>query len=119
MGISGLAGTTWPWNIRPSFQTDDDVIYAALEDVFFTDVGERKMNTDHGSTIKGILFEGKGDIFKAMATREISLAIATRLPIIKLLRVDVKYAERDTDADDILIEYEFNGIKKTVSIPVK
>lgn len=115
----GLIGTTWPWKVVPDFEYDEDVIETAITDVILTAVGERKMNTRHGSHILRLVFENKGPILNAMASREITNAIRYNLPIVSVLNVDVVDGEQDNDPVDVLVDYEYKGIRQQASVSVE
>ena len=118
MTISGLAGTSWPWNVFPVFVYDEDVIYNAFSDIIFTALEERKMNTQYGGEVNRVVFENKGPLLSALAQREITRAIRTHLPIVTLRNIDVREGEKDNDPVDIVIDYEFQGIKRQSTILV-
>ena len=117
MTQKGIAGTTWPWNRGvPDFVYDEDVINIAIKDILLTTVGERKMNTSYGSELVRILFENQGDLMRAMATREITTALHFHLPSIKVVNVDVQDATSDNDPVDILITYDYQGVRQQASL---
>ena len=97
---NGLKGTTWPWKVVPDFAYDEDVIQTAITDIILTTVGERKMNTLHGSHVLRLVFENKGAILNAMASREITNALRFHLPAINVLNVDVVEGLQDNDPVD-------------------
>lgn len=117
--IEGLAGTTWPWKIGPNFQYDDDVVYTSIVDIIFTSIGERKMNTSHGGEVLRVVFENKGEFLKALANREITLSLRQHLSIVKVLNVDVIEGERDTDPVEIVVDYEFQGVRSVAQVLVQ
>jgi phage baseplate assembly protein W len=117
MTQKGIAGTTWPWNRGvPDFVYDEDVVDIAIRDILLTSVGERKMNTSYGSELVRILFENQGDLMHAMAIREITTALHFHLPSIKVVNVDVQDATSDNDPVDILITYDYQGVRQQASL---
>jgi phage baseplate assembly protein W len=122
MTISGLVGVTWPWTQGvPQFQYDDDVIYAAIVDIIFTALGERVMNTKHGSETIRLVFENKGPMMVALARREVGVALAQHLPLIKVLNVDVIEGEDDNDPVEVKVIYQYLGVRydANVSVPTE
>jgi phage baseplate assembly protein W len=118
MSISGVIGTSWPWNVFPQWVDDDDVIDLAIRDVLFTALGERKMNPAFGSDTLSLVFENKGVLMVNLARREILLAIQQNLPAVKVLNIDVTEGPNDNDPVDILIDYEYQGVRGTMNVPV-
>jgi phage baseplate assembly protein W len=119
MTISGLVGVSWPWkNGVPQFEYDEDVINQAIVDILFTTLGERKMNTDHGSEVIRLVFENQGLLLVALARREITVALNANLSVINVLNVDVIEAESDNGSVDIQVTYEYLGVRKDTSVSI-
>jgi len=57
-------------------------------------------------------------LLKALANREISLSLRQHLPMIKVLNIDVQHGERDTDPVEIVVDYEYNGVRGNANVPV-
>ena len=104
--------------IIEEFEYDEDVIQTAITDIILTTIGERKMNTRHGSNVIGLVFENKGPFMNAMATREITTALRFNLPVVKVLNVDVTEGEKDNDPVDVFVEYEYKGIRQQASVTI-
>jgi len=113
--ISGVIGTSWPWDVFPVWVENDDVVNQAIHDVLFTALGERKMNLVFGSEVVKIVFENKGALLQSLATREISIAIAQHLSFINVQNIDVDEPEKDTDPVTITIAYKYQGVPSTTS----
>jgi phage baseplate assembly protein W len=119
MAISGLVGVSWPWKSGvPRFEYDEDVINQAIDDIIFTTLGERKMNTNHGSEVIRLVFENQGLLLVALAKREITIALNVHLPVINVLNIDVIEAESDNDPVDIQVAYSYFGVRKDTSVSV-
>ena len=114
----GLAGVSWPWKVFPKFVYDNDVVTAAIVDIVFTALRERKMNTSHGSQIVKTVFENKGSLLRILAQRELSFVIKRHLPMVTVLNIDVSEGARDTDPVDIVVDYDFRGTRDVVIVPV-
>jgi phage baseplate assembly protein W len=112
----GLIGTTWPWKVVPDFAYDEDVIQTAISDVILTTVGERKMNTLHGGHVIRLVFENKGALLNALASREITNALRFHLPVISVLNVDVVEGAKDNDPVDVIVDYSYQGIRQQASV---
>jgi len=117
--MKGLAGTTWPWNVVPDFQYDEDVIEAAVSDIILTAIGERKMNTGYGSGIMKSVFENRGILLAALITREITVALRYHLPAINVLNVDVQEGTDDNDPVDVVVDYVYQGAHQRVNVPIE
>jgi len=111
MTISGVIGISWPWNTFPVWVENDDVIGLAINDIVFTALGERKMNSNFGSEAMRLVFENRGELLEALARRELSLAIRQHLPSVSVLNIDVIEAATDTDPDRIVVDYEYLGVR--------
>lgn len=118
--VQGLSGTTWPWaNGVPEFAYDEDVIQIAIGDILLTSLGERKMNTSHGSEVIRLVFENHGALMNAMAIREITASLRFHLPLVKVVNVDISEGARDNDPVDITVTYEYQGIRQSTSLSVE
>ena len=118
MTISGIIGTSWPWNIFPVWVENDDAIYDSIQRIIFTVLGERKMNSLFGSDTISVVFENRGEILAALARREISLALAQHLPVVSVLNIDVIEPEQDTDPVDVIVYYEYQGVREKAALSV-
>lgn len=115
-----LVGTSWPWKRGvPTWVVDTVVIDNAIRDILLSMIGERKMNNNFGSQLIEVVFENKGPAFVTLATREITLALANQLPIIRVLSVDIRFPKEDDEPVDILITYEYLGEQYDTSVPVE
>jgi phage baseplate assembly protein W len=119
MTISGLVGVAWPWDSGvPQFEYDEDVIYTAIKDIIFTTLGERTMNTKHGSEVIRLVFENKGPLMVALARREVTVALTQHLPLIKVLNVDVIEGEDDNDPVEVKVAYQYLGVRYDADVQV-
>lgn len=113
-----LVGVSWPWDKRPEWTEGDLVVQDAIRDILLTRNGERKMNNSFGSQLIAIIFENKGRVLDALATREITLALADQLPVIKVENIDIQYPDNDNEPIDIVIYYEYLGQKDDTTVSV-
>lgn len=118
MSISGIIGTSWPWVVFPVFVENDDAINISINDIIFTALYERKMNTSHGSEVMKLVFENKGIMLQSLAKREISIALAQHLPSIEVLNIDIIEEEKDTEPVTITVTYRHRGVINATSVSV-
>jgi len=113
-----LKGTSWPWNVRPEWVEGNLVVQSAIRDILMARNGERKMNSSFGSQTIAIVFENKGRVLDNLAKREISLALAEQLTVIKVENIDIVYSDNDNEPVDITVYYEYLGQKDDVTVSV-
>jgi phage baseplate assembly protein W len=107
-----LKGTSWPWSSVPIDAQEDDVIAVGVARLIGTSRKERKMNNAFGSGVFLLVFENKGRAFEALIRREVIAAIQNYFPRVKLSKIDIRYSEKDNEADAVIIDYEYKGVQK-------
>lgn len=109
MIATGLHGTGWPWGPVPGWSSDNDLVENLFRRAISTATGERKMNNSYGSQVYAVIFENQGRAFDALVRREIRLAISSQLPMVNVLKIDIKYPDGDNKATVVIIDYEYLG----------
>jgi len=107
--LTGINGTGWPWGPVPVASKDADVVSHYIVRVIGTIRGERTMDPNFGSRINELVFENKGPAFTALIHREIMLRLQEQLPMVTVLKIDIKYSEEDNKPEEVDVLYEYNG----------